>query len=413
MSELTPQQHRIIGVSAVLVMLALAGANYARHGTYTAASSVSVAPRVATDTVTTAPVITDTAPAPPRCEWLMDGLQQGRASDVEISPGLTRKYLEPGGGLSETLARAEYLDTFWPGRRVLLLYTQWDDGTRRGDSTTLIGCDGDRLVRIESASGPPTLEGNELRVEELESTSGDDGGRDRVRLTRFLSVAGGELRESEPSLRLSEHAPPVAQSGINTYGYEYASSTVDAIAPMAGRYRVLPETASSAIPEREILLQPDGLFLTRHSPDDAGPFPIGSFGWGEWFAVHRPGTMPEGTASIHLGFNNRPELVLGWEGERLTIGDTVYVRERIPGSRLWQHGGGDFQTLGDGRWYEKSPNGEFTFVEQSSSADTVELFDPSRNCHVRLTASDASVRCAGEARWNVHYNGGWEVMPVQ
>ncbi|HEX8152436.1 MAG TPA: hypothetical protein VF698_04890, partial [Thermoanaerobaculia bacterium] len=276
------------------------------------------------------------------------------------------------------------------------------------DSSALIGCNGDRLTLIESGSGPAIVDGDVLRIDELLSTSGAAADWAQVRHSRSLRVIDGRLCETEPALHLSEFAPMVATQGLTGFGMDGALTAVAAIAPMTGRYRLLPETAVDGVPEREIVLRPDGLFQTRHSPDDVEPFPARSFDWGQWYAVYRPETMPAGTASIHLAFMNRPEITFGYEDNRLTLGNVVYVRDPAPTARVWRHAAGDFQTLGGGWWYEKSPGGEFSFIEQSRTAEAVELFDPARNCHVRLTGADAAVRCASDLQWRVWYSGGWE-----
>lgn len=411
MNTLSARQHQGIAIGAVVALFALAGANYAKHGTsatqYTAAAAMPEPP-AATDTAMTSPVMTDTSVVPAvTCDTLMADLEQGRPTGVELSGGTTRTFLDPSGNLAETLVRSEILEHFWPGRRLLLLNMQWKDGSRAALSSALIGCNSDRLTLLESGDGPAALEGGLVRIDELLSTSGDAADRGRIRRSRFLSVGDGVLRESEPVLQLSEHARIVADSGINTFGSEHGLTTVAAIASMTGRYRLVPETASPGIAEREIVLRPDGLLLSRHSADDIAPFVAGSFDWAQWYAVRDPATAPANSATVHVEFVGRPELVMTWEGDRLTVGTTAYLRDQPQTPRLWRHSAGEFQTLGGGWWYEISPDSKFSFVEQSRTADAVELFDPSRNCYVRLSGSDASVRCAADLQWRPFYTGGW------
>src|SRR5947199_5640696 len=72
----------------------------------------------------------------------------------------------------------------------------------------------------------------------------------------------------------------------------------------------------------------------------------------------------------------------------------------------WRHSAGHFELVAGGKWVETSPDGKFHFEEQKRGDDFDQLYDASRDCHVRLYGDRCMVRF-GDGRSAEYYTGHW------
>lgn len=74
----------------------------------------------------------------------------------------------------------------------------------------------------------------------------------------------------------------------------------------------------------------------------------------------------------------------------------------------WRHSRGHFENTRGNQWEEKSPDATFRFTERDRTEQYVELYDPSRDCTVRLYNNQCWVRAPfTDYVFRVFYNGGW------
>ena len=73
----------------------------------------------------------------------------------------------------------------------------------------------------------------------------------------------------------------------------------------------------------------------------------------------------------------------------------------------WRHSAGHFELVAGGKWVEQSPGGTFHFEEQKRGDDFVQLYDGSRDCHVRLYGDRCMVKFPGNPRFEEYYGGRW------
>jgi CubicO group peptidase (beta-lactamase class C family) len=80
----------------------------------------------------------------------------------------------------------------------------------------------------------------------------------------------------------------------------------------------------------------------------------------------------------------------------------------MPHKIFWRYGEGHFEYTGKNKWTEKAPTGEtFHFVEARRTDNYVELSDKSRECTVRLTATECQVKFK-DGKFEKYYHGKWE-----
>jgi hypothetical protein len=73
----------------------------------------------------------------------------------------------------------------------------------------------------------------------------------------------------------------------------------------------------------------------------------------------------------------------------------------------WRHSEGHFEQVAGGKWVEKSPtNSTWHFEEQDRTDEFVQLYDASRDCHVRLSRDRCMVKF-GDGRYEQYYSGKW------
>jgi hypothetical protein len=72
----------------------------------------------------------------------------------------------------------------------------------------------------------------------------------------------------------------------------------------------------------------------------------------------------------------------------------------------WRHPDGHFENVNGTKWVEQSPDGTFRFEEQKRGDDFVQLYDASRDCHVRLYGDRCMVKF-GDGRYQEYYRGHW------
>jgi hypothetical protein len=73
----------------------------------------------------------------------------------------------------------------------------------------------------------------------------------------------------------------------------------------------------------------------------------------------------------------------------------------------WRHSTGHFEQLAGRQWMELTPAGiTHRYVEQARNPEYVQLYDASRDCHVRLYWDRCDVRF-GAARYRTYYLGHW------
>src|SRR5207244_11756229 len=80
----------------------------------------------------------------------------------------------------------------------------------------------------------------------------------------------------------------------------------------------------------------------------------------------------------------------------------AHAQEKVRVS--WRHRQGHFENINGTKWFEESPDGTFHFDEQKRSDEYVQLYDKTRDCHVRLYYDRCMVKF-GDARGEEYYRG--------
>lgn len=73
----------------------------------------------------------------------------------------------------------------------------------------------------------------------------------------------------------------------------------------------------------------------------------------------------------------------------------------------WRHEGGFFDLTAGDRWFERSPNGVFQFVETDRTDDFVELKNVKSGTRVRLYDDRCEVRGTEQKSFSTRYRGTW------
>jgi serine/threonine protein kinase len=82
---------------------------------------------------------------------------------------------------------------------------------------------------------------------------------------------------------------------------------------------------------------------------------------------------------------------------------------RAKAGKQWEYDGGYFKDEGGGRWTERSADGtlSYTFAETHKNSEFFELYDQSRDCHVRLFDTEMHFRTGDGNNWAFSKNGRW------
>ena len=77
------------------------------------------------------------------------------------------------------------------------------------------------------------------------------------------------------------------------------------------------------------------------------------------------------------------------------------------GRDVWVHSNGTFTNMRGNNWIEHVGGDTYHFREMRRSDDSVELYDRSRDCTVRLTRHACLVKF-GSGGFDKYYDGRWE-----